>query len=118
MAWKTVPTAADSDQQLMLASEVDGMDDVGSPRAARDQCRPAIERTVPSFACGFIPLLFRLEQLPAETGSQVIDIGRSQYDLVSGCADRNHFAHIAGGGQQSRPREGGDSQRSSRGTAE
>ena len=84
MTRKAVPSSADRDQKLMLASERDGTDHIVGVRAARNQCRLAIEGAVPDLARGVVPRLFGEEESACETCSQVFDIGRSQDAAGSG----------------------------------
>jgi hypothetical protein len=78
MTRKAVPSSADRNQELMVASEGDGTDHVVGIRAARNQCGPAVEGAVPHLARGVILRLFRQEESACESCSQVFDIGRSQ----------------------------------------
>jgi hypothetical protein len=78
MTRKAVPSSAHCDQQLMVASESDSTDHIVGIRAARDQCGLAIEGPVPHLARGFVLRVCRQKDLSTETGSQGIDIGRSQ----------------------------------------
>ena len=61
-----VTAATNREQQALVASEVDGRDDVGHVDAARDQTRPLVDHAVVQGACSVVVGIARLNQSSAK----------------------------------------------------
>src|SRR4029450_5374013 len=61
-----VRAAANGDRHALLARVTDGRDDVGGPRAARDERGPPVDHGVEDRAGLLVALVVFREQLPAE----------------------------------------------------
>src|SRR5690349_18344883 len=59
-AGPVMPASANRDEQVLLAPEIHGSDDVGCVRAARDEARPFIDHRVVKLASVMISLIFGL----------------------------------------------------------
>src|SRR5262249_48964687 len=73
MTSDAVATAADRDEQVVSAGELDGRDDVSHPGTADDKRRAPVDHAVPDFAGGLIAGIHGTQQLTAHTAPEGLD---------------------------------------------
>jgi hypothetical protein len=88
MTGEAVPSAANRDQQLVVASEGERTAHVAGVRAASNQRWLAIESAVPHFARGVVLRVAGPQEWTCETCSQVFDVGRRQLTGADGHGDQ------------------------------
>jgi hypothetical protein len=73
--------AADRDEQVVGAGELDGRDDVGHSGAADDERRAPVDHAVPDFAGGLVAGVHGTQQLAAHAGPEGFDGGVREYGI-------------------------------------
>jgi hypothetical protein len=68
-----VSAAFDREQQILIAGEIDGSDDVGSPRTLGDDCWLLVDHPVPHAAGLVVALVLRLENRPADVVAECFE---------------------------------------------
>ena len=92
---EAVAPAAHRHEQIVRPGEVDGLDDVGSPRALGDHRRMAIEGAVPEVTRVVVARIARQKQRAAQAGAQIVTVLAADEALATLAAnDRNLGARL------------------------
>jgi hypothetical protein len=78
-------------QQLVVASEVHGVHDVGSPRAASDEPGGSVDHAVPDPAGGIIAIIAGSQQLAAQALLESLDL--RLFEHCAGCIGHSSICH-------------------------
>jgi hypothetical protein len=89
-----VPAAPDGDQQLVVAGEADGLQDVGHARGAGDEGGPAVHVAVPDAACLLVVRVARQDERTAKPLSELVDDVSAEGDRVPRQSRNLQFRHV------------------------
>ncbi len=71
--------AANGNEQVPLASEIDSLDHIVVAGAAGDERRPPVDRGVEHGARAVVSLIVRQDQVTSKAGFQLVDSGRRDH---------------------------------------
>jgi hypothetical protein len=74
IARDVVPAPSDRDEQVVLARELDGLDDIFRRRAARDQRGSAVDHGIPDLAHRVVARVARKKHTPPEVRFELVDL--------------------------------------------
>src|SRR5687767_15209035 len=88
MSGQAVTPASHRDEQVVGASEVHTLHNVGGTRATRDQRRTLVEGAVPDAARGVVALAANEQQGTPQRRAQLLDLAGCQEELLAQAGDR------------------------------